>query len=561
MNLKSLYIKEYKNIQEGVLLFSDNNYTALVGANGSGKSNWVEAVAAVMCHLIEGQVPSFEYRLWLDDEKQVLYEGGELEYKDGGRDVEKETLDLPKRLIVCYSGEDHRLWESLLIKSYAKYFGNNQMMSVEEPAILYVNRYHWAAALITLLCSEQEEVKAFVKELWGEEIPLDKIKVEVDIDEGAKGYKDDNAVRLLETLKQPELYMRAIKTTNLGIVGDDDISKCRRLYYLLYALSMPVKNADLDIKMQKAIKSIVIKTDKELSLTNLSEGHKKRILMMLMSRILGDENTVFLLDEPDAHVDVTAKSKILKLIETAEGHVLMTTHSPILTSMMKPEAVETVTEGFVDTQKWSDIVTNLSDNKITTIDNFLFTIKKKVFITEGKSDIAYIRRAIELLKNKEPRVQKLDEVASFCLNGAGGVDFFLKHSLLPVVNYFDKMVFIFDNDQAGKDAKSELDQFLNSHKKLKPKISSILYANMYDGKMRHDFLVEDYFPHTCYKGKDDNIPEFNINGFPKFNEIKKMKAAEIAIKDYIWNHYKDFDANAYNGFLPLLDKIISELAL
>lgn len=564
MKLTSLYIDEYKNIQQGSLFFSDDGYTALVGENGSGKSNWVEAVAAVCCHLIEGQDPKFSYKLRLDDEKQVEFDGTNLLFKGGTNEVAKEVFDLPKRLIVCYSGEDHRLWEEYMKHSYVKYFGNTQMNAVDEPTILYVNRYQWAIALITLLCSEQDEVKDFVKELWGKEIPLDRIKVEVGIYENAKGYKDANAVQLLETLKQPDLYMRAIKTTNLGIVGDDELAKCRRLYYLLYALAMPEENKELGVKMKKAVRSIEIKTDTGLSLTNLSEGHKKRILMMLMTRILGDEQTVYLLDEPDAHVDVTAKKNILDLIASAKGYTLMTTHSPIMTSMMKPEAVETVMDGFPNKQKWSDVVGNLSGKHITFFDSFLFSFRKKVFITEGKSDILYIQQAVERLKEKYPQVVKLKkEAAAFCMNGAGGVDFFLENSLLPIADYYDKILFLFDNDQAGKDAQNKLNDFLDSHKELRGKIDSRLYANIYNRTINHDFLVEDYFPESCYKGKDENIPDFNITGFPKYNEIKRMSAAETAIKNYIFNHFHEatFDIKVYEGFWPLLEEIIKVLDL
>jgi hypothetical protein len=75
--------------------------------------------------------------------------------------------------------------------------------------------------------------------------------------------------------------------------------------------------------------------------------------------------------------------------------------------------------------------------------------------------------------------------------------------------------------------------------------------------------VEDYFPATCYKGKDENIPDFNITGFPKYNEIKKMGSAEAAIKKYIADHYMEaeFDSKAYEGFLPLIEEIIKALEL
>lgn len=54
MKLNRLVISgTYKNIQAGVLMFSNNNYTALVEAIGSGKSNWIEAIAWVMTHLFK----------------------------------------------------------------------------------------------------------------------------------------------------------------------------------------------------------------------------------------------------------------------------------------------------------------------------------------------------------------------------------------------------------------------------------------------------------------------------------------------------------------------------
>ena len=52
MKLTNLFVQKYKNIQAGQLVFPKCGYTALVGENGSGKSNWVEAVAAVIQHLL-----------------------------------------------------------------------------------------------------------------------------------------------------------------------------------------------------------------------------------------------------------------------------------------------------------------------------------------------------------------------------------------------------------------------------------------------------------------------------------------------------------------------------
>ena len=44
--LKSVYIEKYKNIQDQTFDFSNSNgYVALIGLNGSGKSNLLEAIS------------------------------------------------------------------------------------------------------------------------------------------------------------------------------------------------------------------------------------------------------------------------------------------------------------------------------------------------------------------------------------------------------------------------------------------------------------------------------------------------------------------------------------
>ena len=388
-------LSEYKNIQiGGTLDFSTQNYTTLVGANGSGKSNWIEVMASVMLHLLENRDPGFAYRFHLDEHTEVKWQGGNKVCTVDGNVVDFNTLDLPKKLIACYSGEDQRLWNNILMDSYARYFSATSISHVEEPAAIYVNRYQWAIAFIVLMCSQNPEVQAFVNELWNGTIPLEQIQVKIDLDD-VPGYDDPDTQKILDQIKYyDQLSMKEVQSFDVGVDPSDNVAFCKRLYYLLYALSMPVVNSKRGIQIQKAIKEIKIETSNNLSLTGLSEGHKKRILIMLMTHIIGDNDTFYLLDEPDAHVDVAAKSKILGLIEKAPGHVLMTTHSPLMTRNMKPDSVQTVKEGNVNKEEWKTVIEHLADNQFASVDNFLFTLKRRVVISEGKTDVYYIREAV-----------------------------------------------------------------------------------------------------------------------------------------------------------------------
>ena len=48
-----------------------------------------------------------------------------------------------------------------------------------------------------------------------------------------------------------------------------------------------------------------------------------------ITQILGDENSLVLLDEPDAHTHIARKKDLLDAIETFEGQTILTTHSQV----------------------------------------------------------------------------------------------------------------------------------------------------------------------------------------------------------------------------------------
>lgn len=561
MKLKRItLLSEYKNIQiGGTLDFSTQNYTTLVGANGSGKSNWIEVVASVMLHLLENRDPGFAYRFSLDEQTEVKWQGGNMICTKDGNVVGIDTLDLPKKLIACYSGEDQRLWNNILMDSYAHYFSATSISHVEEPAAIYVNRYQWAIAFIVLMCSQNPEVQAFVNELWNGTIPLEQIQVKIDLDD-VPGYDDPDTQKILDQIKYyDQLSMKEVQSFDVGVDPSDNVAFCKRLYYLLYALSMPVVNSKRGIQIQKAIKEIKIETSNNLSLTGLSEGHKKRILIMLMTHIIGDNDTFYLLDEPDAHVDVAAKSKILGLIEKAPGHVLMTTHSPLMTRNMKPDSVQTVKEGNVNKEEWKTVIEHLADNQFASVDNFLFTLKRRVVISEGKTDVYYIREAVRKLKGDYPELEKLTDVAFFSMGGTGETEYFLENSLEPVMSYLDKVVILFDKDGAGESGYTETLTFRS--KGYEDKIEVFKYARQYpDPEPNEDFFVEDYFSPTSYVGKP-NIVGFNLNGQPPYHAMKKMAHQSSTIKKYLGNNYQQIDKADYVGFLPLLREIINKLGL
>lgn len=64
MRLISLYVQEFKNLRETYIRFDeDSPYTVLVGENGAGKSNLIEAITLIFRNLDLGEHSPFAYQL------------------------------------------------------------------------------------------------------------------------------------------------------------------------------------------------------------------------------------------------------------------------------------------------------------------------------------------------------------------------------------------------------------------------------------------------------------------------------------------------------------------
>src|SRR3954454_17188650 len=64
MRLNKLHIKRFKNLQDVCVDFDQKSpYTVLVGGNGSGKSNLIEAIAWIFRNLDLDEPAPFDYEL------------------------------------------------------------------------------------------------------------------------------------------------------------------------------------------------------------------------------------------------------------------------------------------------------------------------------------------------------------------------------------------------------------------------------------------------------------------------------------------------------------------
>ena len=552
MRIKSIYLKKYKNIREQTLMFpNDSSYVALIGLNNSGKSNWLEAISLVFRDMYTGEKAGFTYKVIYDvDGKE--YELSSRGFKINKKSSSKKTSIAPSNVIACYSGESLRLWRQAYEKYYMSFFTGVAKNEYSDPKLMYLNRYSWAICLIVLMCSDDAAVKDYLKNHLNIE-DLTGVNVEFEFNEQTINKLKDSTVKeflgRIHKSGQPHAThpMSFIDTIDIGVAENQE--RCRRLFYILFLVAMPKRNEQ--ISLDKAIESIGININGRL-LEDISEGEKKLLLIMCIVRILADKNSLLLLDEPDAHVHIANKVSMCNCFKDYKGQIVLTTHSPIFSDMLGHESVRYVESGTIKQVDRFKHISTLSDGFVTLVDGAFLIAAKKVVVTEGHTDIAVIKRAIELLSEDNPEYSKLKALSFISQGSADHTRDFLDDTILPIIGSLDKVVFIFDYDDNGKRGDSIIKEVSTNN----TKIESLFYSASYNNKPTGLFYLEDYFPITCY---DSDIAELTrkIGSAHQYNELKNLSfSLSDRVKERVKKDYKTFHKSRYNKFKVLLDKLI-----
>ena len=297
MKLRKIHIDGYKNLATDFSFEDADKYIALIGLNGSGKSNLLEVISLLFGHVmgIDVNFPFSQYSLMYD------IRGHSVDItEDKLKDASITSNDLPSSLIACYSGEDSRLWNSGFKEYYVHFFNAAIGGGDYKPQVLYVNKYCWKIAFISLLFSENNDIKKFILEKL--HIDADTITIQVKTKDGVKLQKNDASnwyQRIVTKFGNTEMSINDLK-------DDEDVQLlCEKypsftddqiIFYYLYFLHIPDKRVTIGLQADKIIESIGISLN-GFSFDDLSEGEKKLILVECITKVLGDENSLILLDQ------------------------------------------------------------------------------------------------------------------------------------------------------------------------------------------------------------------------------------------------------------------------
>lgn len=564
--LKTLHIKDYKNIHKQTFHFpTTSSFEAFIGLNGSGKSNLLEAISLIFKGLLfdKKKIP-FEYEITYEiDGTEYFRKSGHA--KINGVTSSDSAMRYPSSVIACYSGEDSRLWKSAYEQFYMQYFKNAVSNVSYVPTLMYINKYSWKIAFISLLCSSKESVRKFLRENLGV-ADISNVTIHIDADASKREtFKDHMACRWYDRIKKlqdedekQELNANILASTDMMIYGATKPEDPARVFHFLYLLSMPEKNNPKGQTIDKLIKDISIKLG-GIDFDSLSEGEKKMILIECITQVLADNNSLVLLDEPDAHVHISNKKKILDAVEQYGGQIILTTHSPSICKYIKsPGYIINMNHGV------PAAINNLFDAaKSLVLEEqlaYLLFSSKHIVITEGKTDCLYIKRALELITTEDYSILKNNtEFISI-----GGTDAECVVDLLKHIPDIDgrKIIVMVDRDDAGLSCARKL---LGNKKLKKVDLASerslvTIKPNTYVLMLPHtrtdekDFLIEDYFDNAKLQAL--TIDEIS-NKFEATSVFKEFPAVKYDLKEELLPKFARTTATAADmeGFKVLLNKL------
>lgn len=557
MKLLTLKItSEFRNLKGLNLKFGSTNDThVIIGNNGTGKTNILEALSSVFSILLSHSTDflfGFVLRYEINDITYKVKHNKDTkatEYKKDDVAVADADMVYPNRIVCNYSGEDTRMWDNYYKKAYEEYL--ESVRTAEAPNILsmiYIDRTMWKFILLCMLATRDVNIAFdnFLIEKLGI-VPgnLDSIELKFNTAKLSKWRKDNQITLFIRQLRalfgdSPTISSNDISKFN---PNDDDV----RLLFNKYMGASQVIDT-LDISFNGGIESAF-----------LSEGEKKMMVILFILEAISDERTIVLMDEPDSHIHISRKNEVKDMFDhMSHRSNLITSHSPTLTTRFNPDNIimlDRKADGKVDIidKKNVDIVNRLT-NGIWTAQrqNIFLASHDDILLVEGSSDITFIQAALHFFHNQGKYTN-----LSFEFIPCGGASH-MKDFASIFKPKGEQMVFgLLDGDRAGRESMNKIIQNPNASAKEwdikkfgKARKKGDVWFSFYPAwkgkKNASNFNIEDYFTCALFRKY--------IFSFSSLDTIK----SKDGLKSTLEKDCKKGDINPkfYDKFSTLFDHII-----
>lgn len=401
MRLDKVSIDGFKNLRGLEVDFDERQLTTvLIGQNGAGKSNLIEAITQVFRWVdLRRNEPRFRYRvtyriqppgLAVSEPPRVCLSNfpGEPAIRVNGQEVKRTEFEkrkaewFPDLVFGYYSGGSRRL-EALFDSHQRRYYNDIKLEDDEAKVskarearrLFYCRPIHGVLALLSLFAFPDPKVTAelasrlgitgfhsllalfrepwFAKsrktsadDLWGAGGPAGR---------AARRFKElafhpfaleGNAVDDYRDKKQSEPQFAAFLPSLARLQQlAQQFKNEREMFYALEAMDI----SDLVREIQVWVTRSNDATG-DVGFADLSDGERQLLMVLGLIRVSRGKRALFLLDEPDTHLNPHWQRSYLKLIEDWTGiaaekehcHIVLTSHNPLTISALSRDEVRVI---------------------------------------------------------------------------------------------------------------------------------------------------------------------------------------------------------------------------
>ena len=337
----------------------DTSVSAIIGNNGSGKSNILEALTQIFSAVYNGKSVDFRYKICYsiyNDNFEISNLAG-VQFLKNEKKLGKQDRrsSLPRGIFLYYCGETDRL-RRLALDCVDKAF-ENALKKEGEVATKYISYVGLREFTAAVLANAKYENSTFEKVCnligiqgirgpvefqltrpsWSKKAPLTE-----DSFWNAQG----SVAKLLHKLKDSGELVKL--DNDHALIRVDRISD----------ISLDSENPfDLFVRFELLIQAgilsditfTIIKNGKPLSPDMLSEGEKQLAQFLCLLEATKEYRALFLLDEFDSFLHPNWQRRFAEIISEIHitGQILFTTHSPLTLGKMKKESIRILKDGTV----------------------------------------------------------------------------------------------------------------------------------------------------------------------------------------------------------------------
>jgi predicted ATPase len=453
MRLRKLELRSFKNLVDFEITFDRSLVTVLVGPNGTGKSNVLEALVVIFRDLDLANPPSLAYRLEYECRGAEVVIDADPDRR--GRHViidvdgERWTPDrfsrrrgnaeyLPGFIFGYYSGPSNRMESHFDL--HQRRFATDLREGVDRPLrpLLYARQVHSQFVLLSFFAAHGPNPELLAKYLRITE--LDSVLFELKRPEwydpnrsssrsdagdlrfwGARGVVSDFLAKIHDIALAPIRLSKPRDNVYLYLAGQAELRSLAAGYenqaeFFKALESLYISDLIEDVRTRVVVKNSIT----SLTFRELSEGEQQLLTVLGLLKFTEGHEGLILLDEPDTHLNPVWSLDYVSLLkdhvdDPDTTQIVMSTHDPLVVSgllrnqvrLMRNEDLGRVTAEIPDedprgmgvagllTSELYGLRSQLDSETLSLLDQKRFLATKETLSRQEREELAMLNRQLE----------------------------------------------------------------------------------------------------------------------------------------------------------------------